>query len=205
VAILNGRLPLSMLTRVGVNSVGKVMYLRAGAAARTYTLLVRFVALFLGQKLSLADAYRDLAGQRDAYAKSQRGGPSAAYPGTSNHGLALSADFAAPMNNRLSQMHAFARWFFPLLGWYWDGAAWGEAWHWTFKGIPARPVLRRGSRGNIVKLWQAWLRLAGYRDIALDGDFGPVTARRTADYQRANKLVADAIVGPKTWKRAGLS
>jgi peptidoglycan hydrolase-like protein with peptidoglycan-binding domain len=204
-SILNGRLPSIMLTRVGTNRHGKTMLLRSGAAARTYLLLVRFVRLFLGQQLGLADAYRDYKGQQTTWRVYQNGGPVAAWPGTSNHGWGLAADFDTPMNNTGSQMHAFARWFFPLLGWHWTGRAWNEPWHWDFKGIPARITLRNGSRGNLVKLWQGWLYLAGHRHLKLDGIFGPVTSNATKAWQRANRLTADGIVGPKSWKKAGLA
>lgn len=58
----------------------------------------------------------------------------------------------------------------------------------------ARPVLRRGSRGEAVRELQ--LLLGG---VVVDGDFGPATERVVEAYQRRSGLVADGVVGPATW------
>ena len=58
-----------------------------------------------------------------------------------------------------------------------------------------RPTtLRQGDKGEAVREAQ---RLLG--GLALDGDFGPLTAARTRQFQSANGLLADAIIGPTTW------
>ena len=64
--------------------------------------------------------------------------------------------------------------------------------------IPARddkgrPTLRRGSRGEDVKVLQ---QLLGLND---DGKFGPETEARLRAWQRAHDLVGDGIAGPVTW------
>lgn len=57
-----------------------------------------------------------------------------------------------------------------------------------------RPTLRRGARGDFVKLVQ------GKIGVAADGIFGPGTEAAVREWQRTNGLeVADGIVGPKTW------
>lgn len=56
-----------------------------------------------------------------------------------------------------------------------------------------RPVLRRGSTGNEVKLLQQLL------GITADGSFGPQTEAVVKEYQKKNGLVADGIVGHQTW------
>ena len=57
-------------------------------------------------------------------------------------------------------------------------------------------------QGTTVKgdtiLLQQLLREAGY-DIAVDGDFGSKTDSAVRDFQEKHKLVADGVVGPKTW------
>jgi N-acetyl-anhydromuramyl-L-alanine amidase AmpD len=54
-------------------------------------------------------------------------------------------------------------------------------------------TLRRGSRGEAVKLWQRFIR------VAADGVFGPLTEAATRAWQAARPpLQADGIVGPKT-------
>ncbi|HYI48582.1 MAG TPA: N-acetylmuramoyl-L-alanine amidase [Allosphingosinicella sp.] len=56
-----------------------------------------------------------------------------------------------------------------------------------------RPTLRRGSRGEPVKVAQ---RKAGAED---DGIYGPDTEARMREFQRGKGLVPDGIVGPRTW------
>lgn len=58
-----------------------------------------------------------------------------------------------------------------------------------------RPKLRRGDRGEAVKELQ---RLLGRLEV--DGSFGPATNARVLQFQRANKLDVDGVVGPKTWE-----
>jgi putative chitinase len=53
-------------------------------------------------------------------------------------------------------------------------------------------VLRRGSRGDGVKMMQAAL------GIGADGIFGPGTERKLKEWQAANGLTADGIAGPMT-------
>lgn len=59
-------------------------------------------------------------------------------------------------------------------------------------------VLRRGADGPAVAQMQALLQRAGI-DIAADSVFGPATAAAVRSYQRDHCLVADGIVGTKTW------
>ena len=56
-----------------------------------------------------------------------------------------------------------------------------------------RPTLRRGSRGDPVKLVQTRLHLDA------DGIFGPATEAAMRQFQRDHGLVPDGIVGPLTW------
>ena len=58
---------------------------------------------------------------------------------------------------------------------------------------PDRPALRRGSRGSHVQHVQRRL------GILADGIFGPATDAAVRDFQAANELRADGIVGPLTW------
>lgn len=62
----------------------------------------------------------------------------------------------------------------------------------------ARPVLRRGSKGDAVVTLQLALQKLGFM-VAIDGDFGPGTEVAVARFQRDQRLDMDGIVGPGTW------
>ena len=59
---------------------------------------------------------------------------------------------------------------------------------------PGQP-LREGSRGSDVQLWQEAL------GVTADGDFGPATAAATREWQQANGLDPDGIVGEQSWNK----
>ena len=59
--------------------------------------------------------------------------------------------------------------------------------------------LRRGSRNAAVRLLQRKLGEIGFDAGTPDGIFGKMTTRAVKQYQRANNLKADGIVGPSTW------
>jgi hypothetical protein len=63
--------------------------------------------------------------------------------------------------------------------------------------VAARPVIKQGSQGpNVVYLQQKL-------GITADGIFGPATAARVRQFQTNHTLVADAVVGPRTWSAIG--
>jgi hypothetical protein len=62
-----------------------------------------------------------------------------------------------------------------------------------------RPTLKRGSKGDIVRAWQIFLNLHGYCCGNADGVFGAKTETAIRAWQRDHNLIADGIVGPKTW------
>lgn len=59
-------------------------------------------------------------------------------------------------------------------------------------------TLRRGDRGTGVKYLQWILDNKGYK-LKIDGSFGPTTEEKVMDFQKANGLVVDGIVGRNTW------
>jgi peptidoglycan hydrolase-like protein with peptidoglycan-binding domain len=63
-----------------------------------------------------------------------------------------------------------------------------------------RRTIRRGSKGDDVRRWQAFLLMDGYRIGLADGNFGRKTETATKQYQIKKGLKADGIVGPGTWK-----
>lgn len=68
----------------------------------------------------------------------------------------------------------------------------------VLQDIPSYPYIRRGSKGASVSALQAYFAALGHV-ITVDGMFGPRTEAFVKAFQRANGLVPDGIVGPKTW------
>jgi peptidoglycan hydrolase-like protein with peptidoglycan-binding domain len=65
-------------------------------------------------------------------------------------------------------------------------------------------TLRRGDRGDDVKMLQGLLQQRGYDVGPLDGQFGPKTEAALKAFQRANGLTADGIFGPRTAPKLGV-
>lgn len=61
------------------------------------------------------------------------------------------------------------------------------------------PMLRKGDRNEYVRHWQMFLNLNGYACGNTDGIFGPKTEAAVKKWQKTHGLVADGIIGPKTW------
>lgn len=66
-------------------------------------------------------------------------------------------------------------------------------------------TVKLGSKGEDVKALQERLNNVGNYGLSVDGDFGPKTEAAVKDYQKRNGLVADGIVGEKTWKSLGIA
>lgn len=64
---------------------------------------------------------------------------------------------------------------------------------------PTRVTVKKGSTGGDVTVLQAALKTLGFYKAAVDGDFGPKTDQAVKDFQKAQNLVVDGIVGPRTW------
>jgi len=63
-------------------------------------------------------------------------------------------------------------------------------------------VIRLGDRGISVMAWENFLCGLGYYNVEVDGVFDDKTKRATSEFQRANGLVADGVVGPRTYALA---
>lgn len=59
--------------------------------------------------------------------------------------------------------------------------------------------LRRGDRGILVALLQTALTNAGFSPGVVDGIYGNRTFNAVTAFQRANRITADGIAGPRTW------
>ena len=64
-------------------------------------------------------------------------------------------------------------------------------------------TLKKGCKGDEVKTLQKLLNKEGY-NLVVDSDFGQKTHDALVAWQKAHGLVADGIVGPKTWKALGV-
>lgn len=70
----------------------------------------------------------------------------------------------------------------------------------TAQEKPMRPTIGFGSTGQHVTAWQRVLGLTG---LDVDGVFGEGTKFKTEQWQAARGLVADGVVGAKSWIAAG--
>lgn len=71
------------------------------------------------------------------------------------------------------------------------------------QGAAELPVIRIGSEGGAVTLLQELLESQSYRTGGVDGKFGSKTEQAVKRYQTTFGLVADGIVGTKTWAKLG--
>lgn len=69
--------------------------------------------------------------------------------------------------------------------------------------VTTQPMLRTGSRGDAVRKLQELLNAKGYTCGNVDGIFGSKTYAAVLEFQKANSLGADGIVGPLTWAKLG--
>lgn len=66
------------------------------------------------------------------------------------------------------------------------------------------PTLLIGSKSDYVLHWQKYLNLLGFACGNEDGVFGRNTKAAVMEYQRSKGLVADGIIGTKTWESLGI-
>lgn len=59
-------------------------------------------------------------------------------------------------------------------------------------------TLKKGNKGDEVKILQTALTKFGF-NVTADGDFGTKTETAVKNFQKSKGLVADGIVGTKTW------
>ncbi len=83
---------------------------------------------------------------------------------------------------------------------YDDTSPWNIGGDWNAKkdtppSPPAKPVLRKGSKGADVEKLQ---RLLG--SLTVDGDFGAKTDAAVRAFQKSHGLTVDGIVGPYSWE-----
>ncbi|WP_297629915.1 N-acetylmuramoyl-L-alanine amidase [uncultured Clostridium sp.] len=71
------------------------------------------------------------------------------------------------------------------------------------KTLKVCPVMKSGNKGNLVKILQNRLIKLGFScgSSGTDGAFGQGTKKAVIEYQKANKLEADGVIGNLTWKK----
>lgn len=60
-------------------------------------------------------------------------------------------------------------------------------------------LLRLGSQGQAVRNVQAFLGQQGFYNGRIDGVYGPETRQAVMAYQKSRNLIADGVVGDRTW------
>jgi hypothetical protein len=68
-----------------------------------------------------------------------------------------------------------------------------------YRAIDEHPVLRRGSKGDLVVWAQMHLRGAGQGRLPVTGIFGRLTAAAVRDFQSERGLRVDGVIGQTTW------
>jgi peptidoglycan hydrolase-like protein with peptidoglycan-binding domain len=64
---------------------------------------------------------------------------------------------------------------------------------------PGQPTIREGDTGDAVRRLQRAIRRLPGPDLVVDGIFGHETRRAVREFQQANGLSVDGVVGPATW------
>ena len=81
-----------------------------------------------------------------------------------------------------------------------DGIVGDKTWRSLYQRAPVdMPVLRKGSKGELVKKMQYRLSGGGYYNSTVDGDFGSLTEAAVKELQKSTGLDIDGIVGDRTW------
>lgn len=70
------------------------------------------------------------------------------------------------------------------------------------KSAATSHVIKKGSTGILVTIWQAYLVCRGYNPNGVDGDFGSECYTATVAFQKSNRLTQDGQVGKNTWSKA---
>ncbi len=81
-----------------------------------------------------------------------------------------------------------------------DGIVGPLTWQALYTGAPVNmPVLKKGSKGQVVVTLQRVLQETNDYQNTIDGDFGNRTDAAVRAFQKRVGLVADGIVGKNTW------
>lgn len=70
----------------------------------------------------------------------------------------------------------------------------------AYRPVESHPVLKRGSRGDLVVWAQEHLRSAGQPQVPVTGVYGAITRTAVLDFQSSQGLPMDGVVGTETWQ-----
>jgi GH25 family lysozyme M1 (1,4-beta-N-acetylmuramidase) len=201
----NGRLTTRQLARIKHPSLE--LFLACDAASASWNTMRLYLLQRYGRRGDITaegplGAYRNFDGQVKCKALF---GSNAATPGRSNHGWGHAVDVANHDMADLIDRHGAP------FGWHhWD-AKW-EWWHREYDGGFNRPdpgpdernpVLRKGSGGPgqaiPVRKLQRMLNRRANAGLDEDGDFGDLTRKALAAFQRAAGVTANGICDASVW------
>lgn len=74
----------------------------------------------------------------------------------------------------------------------------------TSEPVQDLSTLRRDDHNDYVLHWQKYLQMCLLYTGKIDGIFGPLTEQAVKDWQSANGLTPDGIIGAKSWAKLGL-
>jgi peptidoglycan hydrolase-like protein with peptidoglycan-binding domain len=81
-----------------------------------------------------------------------------------------------------------------------DGIVGDTTWLSLFQNAPVNmPILRKGSKGELVSRVQERLTISGDYKATIDGDFGDMTVDAVKSLQKRLKLSVDGDIGSGTW------
>jgi peptidoglycan hydrolase-like protein with peptidoglycan-binding domain len=82
-----------------------------------------------------------------------------------------------------------------------DGIVGSKTWHvLRTRTLFEKPLLRRGSRGELVRRVQQVLKDSNFYKGVVDGDFGSRTEDAVKALQKDGSLVVDGVITNETWK-----
>jgi peptidoglycan hydrolase-like protein with peptidoglycan-binding domain len=81
-----------------------------------------------------------------------------------------------------------------------DGIVGEKTWQALYKGSPVdMPILKKGSKGEIVKLVQERLVIGNTYQGKIDGEFGSLMEAGVKALQKRTGLPEDGVIGDRTW------
>ncbi|WP_339381621.1 peptidoglycan-binding domain-containing protein [Brasilonema bromeliae] len=81
-----------------------------------------------------------------------------------------------------------------------DGIVADKTWRALFKNAPVdMPILKKDSKGELVKKVQERLEIGDYYNGKIDGDFGNSTEKAVKALQKHTGLPVDGVIGDRTW------